>query len=88
MLLTNRWLNAEEAFQINLVNQVLPKDKVLQTAQKMAEEIASYDPKAVQGAKQAVIRGLDLSLSEGIYLEKTIVSQLRRTRGETERREI
>jgi enoyl-CoA hydratase/carnithine racemase len=86
MLLTNRWLNAEEAFQINLVNQVLPKDKVLPTAEEMAEEIASYDPMAVQYAKQAVIRGLDLSLSEGMYLEKTLLSKLQRTNGRPERR--
>lgn len=87
MLLTNRWLDAEEAFQFNLVNQVLPKKKVLPAAVEMAEEIASYDPMAVQAAKQAVIRGLDLSLSEGIYLEKTISSQLRGTSEKPEGRE-
>ena len=87
MLLTNRWLDAEEAFQFNLVNQVLPKKKVLPVAVEMAEEIASYDPMAVQAAKQAVIRGLDLSLSEGIYLEKTISSQLRGTSEKPEGRE-
>jgi enoyl-CoA hydratase/carnithine racemase len=87
MLLTNRWLDAEEAFQFNLVNQVLPQDKVLPAAVEMAEEIASYDPMAVQAAKQAVIRGLDLSLSEGIYLEKTISSQLRGTSGQPNGRE-
>jgi enoyl-CoA hydratase/carnithine racemase len=52
----------------------------------MAEEIASYDPMAVQYAKQAVIRGLDLSLSEGMYLEKTLLSKLQRTNGRPERR--
>jgi enoyl-CoA hydratase/carnithine racemase len=87
MLLTNRWLDAEEAFQFNLVNQVLPKKNVLPAAVEMAEEIASYEPMAVQAAKQAVIRGLDLSLSEGIYLEKTISSQLRKTSGQADGRE-
>jgi enoyl-CoA hydratase/carnithine racemase len=65
---------------------VLPKDKVLPTAEEMAEEIASYDPMAVQYAKQAVIRGLDLNLSEGMYLEKTLLSKLQRTNGRPERR--
>ena len=86
MLLTNRWIDAEEAYQINLVNHVVPKDKLLQTAEETAKEIASHDPMAVQYAKQAVLRGLDLNLAEGLYLEKTLASKLQRVAGRMERR--
>ena len=77
MLLTNRWLKSEEAFQFGLVNQVVPKDKLLNTADELAKKIASYDPMAVRNAKQAVVRGSDLPLTEGLDLERRLASALR-----------
>ncbi len=79
MLLTNRWINGEEAYRIGLVNRVVPKEKLLQTAEELAQKIASYNPIAIRNAKQAVVRGLDLSLSEGMDLEKRLASQVTRT---------
>ena len=76
MLLTNRWIDAEEALQIGLVNNVVPKDRLLQVAEELAEKIASHDPLAVRNAKQAVIRGLELPLTEGLELEKRLALEL------------
>jgi enoyl-CoA hydratase len=76
MLLTNRWVGSEEAFRFGLVNRVVPKEKLYQTAEEMAKKIASYHPDAVWKAKQAIIRGLDLSLSEGLDLERRLASGL------------
>ena len=42
----------------------------------MAKKIASYDPIAVRSAKEAVVRGMDLRLSEGLELEKRLASEL------------
>ncbi len=77
MLLTNRWINGEEAFHIGLVNQVVPRDKLFQTVEGIAEKIASFNPMAVRNAKQAVLRGLDLTLAEGLMLERRLASELR-----------
>jgi len=77
MLLTNRWIDAEEAYQIGLVNQVVPRERLFQTADEMAQKIASYDPMAVRNAKQAVTRGFDLPLREGLDLERRLASGLR-----------
>ena len=77
MLLTNRWMNGEEGYKVGLVNRVVPRDKLLQTAEEMARKIASFKPAAVRNAKQAVLRGLDLSLAEGLDLEKRLASELR-----------
>jgi enoyl-CoA hydratase/carnithine racemase len=76
LLLTSRWVSSEEAYRIGLVNGVVPKDKLFQTAEEMAGKIASYHPMAVRNAKQAVTRGLDLSLTEGLDLEKKLASEL------------
>ena len=58
MLLTNRWIKGEEACKIGLVNQIVPRENLLQVAEEMAKKIASYNPVAVRNAKQAVMRGL------------------------------
>jgi enoyl-CoA hydratase len=76
MLLTNYWMSGEEAWRDGLVNQVVPRDKLLGTAEEMAKKIASYPPMAVRNAKQAVVRGLDLTLTEGLNLEKMLASEL------------
>jgi enoyl-CoA hydratase len=76
MLLTNRWVTGEEALRIGLVNQVVSRDKLLDTAEEMAKKIASYHPAAVRNAKEAVVRGLDLTLTEGLDLEKRLASEL------------
>jgi len=76
MLLTNRWIGGEEAFRFGLVNRVVQKEKLHQTTEEMAKKIASYPPDAVLKAKQAIIRGLDLSLSEGLDLERKLASEL------------
>lgn len=85
MIMTNRWIDADEAHQITLVNHVVPKGKLLPIAEEMAKEIASYDPTAVRYAKQAVLRGLDLSLHEGLFLEKTLASKIQRASHRAER---
>ena len=82
MLLTNRWIGGWEAYRIGLVNKVVPGDKLLQTTEEMANKIASYDPIAVRNAKQAVVRGMDLTLADGLELEKRLASEVRRTWGE------
>lgn len=76
MLLTDRWISADEARRIHLVNRVVPRGDLLDTAEKMAEKIASYDPMAVRYAKQAVVKGLDLTLAQGLNLENMLSARL------------
>jgi enoyl-CoA hydratase/carnithine racemase len=78
MLLSNRWLDGEEAFRFGLVNRVVAKDRLLKAAEELAETIASRDPLAVRSAKQAVVRGMDLPLAEGLDLERRLAAGLGR----------
>jgi len=73
MLLTNRWIPADEAYQFGLVNQVVPKGEHIKAAEEMAQKIASFDPDAVKSAKEAIIKGIDMSLQDGLELEKRII---------------
>ena len=76
ILLTSRWIDGKEAFDIGLVNRLVAREKLLQTAEEMAKKIASYNPVAVRNAKKAVWRGLDLPLEGGLDLEKRLASEL------------
>jgi enoyl-CoA hydratase len=76
MLITSDWVEAEEALKIGLVNRVVPKKQLLESAKKIAKKVASQDPVAVRYAKQAVLRGLELPLSEGLDLEKRLAKEL------------
>ncbi len=80
MLLTNCWLSAEDAYHFGLVNRVVPRGKLLENAEEMARKAASFSPAAVRKAKEAVVRGVELKLQEGLDLEKRLASELRTKR--------
>jgi len=69
VLLTGRWIKAEEARRLKLVNRVVPRANLLPEAERIARRIRDYDPIVASCAKQAITRGLDLSLKEGLELE-------------------
>ncbi len=74
MMLTGRRINAKEALDIGLVNRVVSKSELLPTVNSLAKQIALFDPVVVRSIKQAVVRGLDLSLPEGLELEKRLAN--------------
>jgi enoyl-CoA hydratase len=76
ILLSGRWVKAEEARRLKLVSRVLPKNELLPAAEKLAKKIARFNPLAVAYAKQAITRGLDLSLSLGLELEARLAGSL------------
>jgi enoyl-CoA hydratase len=75
MLLTGRWIDAREALRIKLVNRVVPGDRLMETARQAAEKIAAHDPDVIKNSKRAVVRGMDMSLAQGLDLEKMLACQ-------------
>jgi enoyl-CoA hydratase len=76
LLLSGRWINAGEARRMKLINLVLPQKELLTAAQRLADVMKELNPIALSCAKQAINRGLDLSLEEGLSLEKRLGSRL------------
>jgi enoyl-CoA hydratase/carnithine racemase len=76
MMLTNRWIDADEALRIGLVNRVVSRDRLFAEAEETANRIAAQDPKAVRSAKEAVLRGWDLSLNQALELERRLALRL------------
>lgn len=79
MILTADRIDAHEAFRIGLVNQVVPRGEVMAEALKIAERICQNAPLAVRAAKEAVYRGIDLPLSEGLRMEQFLAEPIRQT---------
>jgi len=78
MLLTGRRLDSREALETGLVNQVVPRERLLAVAGEIAGRIASLDPVAVRNAKLAVRRGMDMPLDQGLALESRLAAKTRR----------
>ena len=69
MLFTGKTIDAHEAYRIGLVNKVVPLDQLMTKAKKFAESICEAAPLAVRTAKECMVRGLSMSLEEGLRLE-------------------
>lgn len=76
MILTGDSIDAQEAYRIGLVNKVVPPDQLLAEAMKLAERICENAPLAVRAAKEAVYRGIELPLSEGLRLEQFLAEHI------------
>ncbi len=70
MVLNNRWLEAQEAYQFGLVNRVVAPETYLDEALKLARDIAARAPVAIRLARESVNAAFELPLSEGIRLER------------------
>src|SRR5687767_8280087 len=70
LVLTGRFISAEEALQYKLVNKVVPVEMYLHEAVVLAKEIAEMSPIAAQLAKEAVNRSFETHLEEGLYFER------------------
>lgn len=70
MILNNRTLTAQEAYQLGMVNHVVPVAGYLDEALKLAEEIASRAPVAVRVAKKMINQTFERTLSDGLAEEK------------------
>ena len=79
MILTGARLSAAEALRIGLVERVIPAADVVSTAREFARTIAAKAPVALRYAKEAVVKGLELPLAEGLRLEGDLSALLRTT---------
>jgi enoyl-CoA hydratase/carnithine racemase len=84
MILTAEPIDAQEAYQIGLVHKIVPPKEVIPEAEKLAMKIASRAPIALRYAKEAIHKGLDLTLEQGLRLEYDIYLILQTTKDRTE----
>lgn len=76
MVLTGRALSAQEALAASLVSRVVPDERVVEEAEAIAASIAAQPRAASRAAKEAVNASFELSLSEGVRLERRLFQML------------
>jgi enoyl-CoA hydratase len=69
LILSGDAIDAQEALRIGLVQRVVPRPRLYAEAEALARQLMTRGPLAVRYAKEAVTRGLDLPLAEGLALE-------------------
>src|SRR5438034_1227741 len=69
LILTGDMIDAQEAYRIGLVNQVVPAGDLLAAAEQTLRGILAMGPLAVRLALEAVDQGLEMTLDEGLLLE-------------------
>jgi enoyl-CoA hydratase len=72
MCLTGRMMNAEEAERSGLVSRIVPAVELLDTALKVAAQIADYSQPAALMVKESINRAEETTLSEGIRFERRL----------------
>jgi len=69
MIMTGRFLDAEQALTLGLVAQVFPEETLMEETEKIAQALAKKGRLALRSAKQAIDRGADVDLRSGCGLE-------------------
>jgi enoyl-CoA hydratase len=80
-ILTGEIINAAEALRIGLINRIVTRANLLSVAEDMARKIMSRSQIAVRYAKQAINRGLDLPLEQGLEMERELFAMVLGTVG-------
>ncbi|WP_323118714.1 enoyl-CoA hydratase/isomerase family protein [Burkholderia alba] len=69
LILTGKVIDAQEAYRIGLVNEVVPKGQSLNRALALANTLAGLPQPAMRSDKEAAVRGYGLPLAEGLKIE-------------------
>jgi enoyl-CoA hydratase len=79
MILTGARIDAAEALRVGLVERVVEPGQALAAAMELARVISAKAPVALRYAKEAVVKGLELPLADGLRLEGDLSTLLRTT---------
>ncbi len=66
MLLTGRWLDAEEAARWGLINRVLPADRLMAEARRLADELAAGPPLVFAAIKEVVREAENMKFQDAL----------------------
>jgi enoyl-CoA hydratase len=70
VMLSGAPVTARRAYELGLVNKVVPAEMTILLAQRMARQLAEKPPLAVRMAKEAVLQAFESPLAEGLAAER------------------
>ena len=84
MIFTGRFLEAEEAKAVGLINRVVPGERLMEETLEMAAMICEKPVLAIRAAKESIHRGLGMTLEQGLELETDLWCSLSGTKDQQE----
>jgi E-phenylitaconyl-CoA hydratase len=84
MLFTGDRIDAREAYRIALVNHVVPAERLMQEAERIARRILENAPLSVRAIKESAYRGSEVPLEEGLRIEGFLSRIIRTTEDSVE----
>lgn len=75
-LMRGKFITPEEALSLHLVHEVVPHEELLPAAERWAAEILENAPLAVQGIKEATMRGLETPISERVHMARAVANRV------------
>jgi enoyl-CoA hydratase len=79
MILSGDMMDAQEAYRIGLVDEIVPKDKLIARAEAILLTIASNAPLAVRLSLEAVNKGMEMTQAQGLQLEAALFALIAST---------
>ena len=84
MVITAGPIDAAEAYRVGLVTKIVPRQRLAAEAEEIAGKLISRAPIAVRYAKEAVNKGVDMTLAQGLRLEADLSFLLQSTKDRAE----
>jgi enoyl-CoA hydratase/carnithine racemase len=79
LCLSGESVNAQEAFRIGLVNRLVPYDQLISAGEQMAQSFAKGAPLALRCIKEAIYKGSEMILEQGLRYESDLQSMVMQT---------
>jgi len=84
ILFMGKQIDSQEAYRIGLINKVVPQDKLMTEVMEWAKALCKVGPLGVRAAKEAMLRGYNLPLEDGLRLEGSFFDYLLNTKDHEE----
>jgi len=84
LILLGETIDAPEAHRIGLVHKVIPHDELMSVVMDLAQKMAAKSPMSLAYVKEAIHKGMDLTLEQGLRLEADLYYLIHTTEDRTE----
>ena len=75
-IITGKEFDAEEAFRVGFVNEIVPKENLMDRVKELAEMICESPQGAIRVDKEALMRGIGTPFTEGLRIESMLFNTL------------
>ena len=84
LVYTGDAIDAAEALRVGIIDEIVPRDRLMERSMELAKKIASKSPLAIRMAKRCMVKAQQVSLEDGLRYEEGIMAELWGSEDKTE----